>query len=273
MFHQNPSIYWRFVESTCLGSICIAATEKGVVFLTAVPSPDKSKYFEDSETQKDIPTALQNTLKQWKLDSSCLIEANAPQDSLILYTVSKRINGFTKSVALGEHSTKNILFGLPIDWEFLESHASPLKVAVWRVLTTIECGSVWDYSRVAKESGHPTAVRAVASAIGSNFVPLIIPCHRVLRKDGSLGGFSFPGGLDVKRKLLKMETGKLARGNLRRAYHHYIGAIRQIADHMLTNTQFSALEGVDTPDTRTKCKNQVTGKPFDSERLFGLAHL
>lgn len=76
---------------------------------------------------------------------------------------------------------------------------------VWRALVRIPRGQVRTYSDVAKMAGHPNAVRAVANAVGANPVPSIIPCHRVIRIDGKLGGYSGPGGVETKRKLLASE--------------------------------------------------------------------
>tara|TARA_B110000971_G_C19894462_1_gene446973 strand:- start:717 stop:944 length:228 start_codon:yes stop_codon:yes gene_type:complete len=66
-------------------------------------------------------------------------------------------------------------------------------------------GKVKTYSEVAKAIGKPLAVRAVANAIGRNPYPTKIPCHRVIRSDGSLGGYSGKGGIKTKKILLKKE--------------------------------------------------------------------
>ena len=79
------------------------------------------------------------------------------------------------------------------------------QVKVWRYLKKIPVGSTKTYSQVAKAIGKPLAVRAVANAIAKNPYPTQIPCHRVIRSDGSLGGYSARGGLKTKKKLLKIE--------------------------------------------------------------------
>jgi methylated-DNA-[protein]-cysteine S-methyltransferase len=76
---------------------------------------------------------------------------------------------------------------------------------VWTYLRKIPRGSVKTYSQVAKGIGKPFAVRAVANAIGKNPFAPKIPCHRVIRSDGSLGGYSGKGGVKKKRFLLKKE--------------------------------------------------------------------
>ena len=79
------------------------------------------------------------------------------------------------------------------------------QVKVWTYLEKIPCGSVRTYSQVAKGIGKPLAVRAVANAIGKNPFAPKIPCHRVIRSDGYLGGYSGKGGIKTKKLLLKRE--------------------------------------------------------------------
>ena len=79
------------------------------------------------------------------------------------------------------------------------------QLKVWAYLRKIPRGSVRTYSQVAKDIGKPLAIRAVANAIGKNPYAPKIPCHRVIRSDGSLGGYSGKGGLKTKRFLLKRE--------------------------------------------------------------------
>ena len=76
---------------------------------------------------------------------------------------------------------------------------------VWNYLKKIPRGSVKTYTQVAKGIGKPLAARAVANAIGKNPYAPKIPCHRVIRSDGSLGGYSGKGGVKTKRFLLKKE--------------------------------------------------------------------
>jgi methylated-DNA-[protein]-cysteine S-methyltransferase len=79
------------------------------------------------------------------------------------------------------------------------------QLKVWNYLKKIPRGKVKTYSEVAKLIGSPLAVRAVANAIGKNPLAPQIPCHRVIRSDGSLGGYSGKGGIKTKRLLLKKE--------------------------------------------------------------------
>ena len=79
------------------------------------------------------------------------------------------------------------------------------QVKVWNYLKTIPKGQVRSYLEVAKAINKPKAARAVANAVGKNPNAPKIPCHRVIRSDGSLGGYSGPGGIKTKKKLLKKE--------------------------------------------------------------------
>ena len=79
------------------------------------------------------------------------------------------------------------------------------QLKVWKYLKTIPRGQLRTYLQVAKAIKKPKAARAVANAIGKNPYAPKIPCHRVIRSDGSLGGYSGKGGINTKRKLLKLE--------------------------------------------------------------------
>jgi len=83
------------------------------------------------------------------------------------------------------------------------------QLKVWNYLKKIPKGKVKSYLEVAKGIGKPKAFRAVANAVGKNPYPPLIPCHRVIRSDGSLGGYSGNGGIKEKRRLLLKEKVKL----------------------------------------------------------------
>jgi methylated-DNA-[protein]-cysteine S-methyltransferase len=76
---------------------------------------------------------------------------------------------------------------------------------VLRACRAISYGQTASYGELARRIGRPDAARAVATALSKNPLPLIVPCHRVTYSDGRLGGFSAPGGTDVKRRLLALE--------------------------------------------------------------------
>lgn len=85
----------------------------------------------------------------------------------------------------------------------LDVVGTPFQLQVWQHLRSIGYGQVRTYSAIAQALGRPTAVRAVGNACGANPVCLVVPCHRAIRADGSLGGFRW--GMVVKRRLLEME--------------------------------------------------------------------
>jgi AraC family transcriptional regulator of adaptative response/methylated-DNA-[protein]-cysteine methyltransferase len=92
----------------------------------------------------------------------------------------------------------------------LSPQGSEFQRAVWRLLQTIPAGQTRSYGEVAALLGKPLAARAVASACAANPIAVLIPCHRIMRSDGGLGGFYW--GLDLKRALLQREAAAPVRG-------------------------------------------------------------
>lgn len=95
-------------------------------------------------------------------------------------------------------------FSLPLDFLW----GTNFQQAVWKGLLTIPYGETRSYRWLAEKVGSPRAFRAAGQANGKNPIPIVIPCHRVISADGSLGGFT--GGLDLKRRLLAIEGVQLA---------------------------------------------------------------
>lgn len=89
--------------------------------------------------------------------------------------------------------------------DFQKLKGTPFQKKVWRAIAQIQKGQVLTYKELAQKIGRPKAFRAVANAVGANPLPIQIPCHRVIRSDGSLGGYSAPGGIKTKKKLLQKE--------------------------------------------------------------------
>lgn len=90
-------------------------------------------------------------------------------------------------------------FDLPLDWRL----SSGFRKKVLRSIDAIPYGETRSYTEMARGAGNPKAVRAAGSACGSNPIPIVVPCHRVLRTGGALGGYG--GGLEMKRALLELE--------------------------------------------------------------------
>ena len=79
------------------------------------------------------------------------------------------------------------------------------QISVWKQIAGIPAGKTATYSEIAQSIGKPKSFRAVANACGQNPFPIIIPCHRVVRSDGGLGGYSGKGGTNTKLALLESE--------------------------------------------------------------------
>jgi methylated-DNA-[protein]-cysteine S-methyltransferase len=108
-----------------------------------------------------------------------------------LDAVRRELEGYFK----GRH----FVFESPVDL----SAATPFQQQILRELTKVPAGKVTTYSRLAARVGRPKAARAAGNAMHANPVAIIVPCHRVLRGDGSLGGYG--GGLPAKEWLLRLE--------------------------------------------------------------------
>ncbi len=112
------------------------------------------------------------------------------------------------SAELGEYfAGKRTEFSVPVDLR-----GTPFQLRVWRALCEIPFGDTKSYAELARTIRSPLAVRAVGAANGANPVPLLVPCHRVIASNGSLGGYG--GGLEAKRRLLAFERARLPRGTL-----------------------------------------------------------
>tara|TARA_B100000214_G_scaffold312069_1_gene244244 strand:+ start:80 stop:373 length:294 start_codon:yes stop_codon:yes gene_type:complete len=88
---------------------------------------------------------------------------------------------------------------------FKDIKGTDFQISVWKEIAKIPYGETRTYKDLAIAIGKPNSSRAVANACGKNPYPLIIPCHRVIRTDGNLGGYSGVGGLKTKKKLLEQE--------------------------------------------------------------------
>ncbi len=98
---------------------------------------------------------------------------------------------------------------VPLDALPLDIRASSFEYKVWRELQAIPYGSTCSYSDIARKISHPKSARAVANACAKNPVALVVPCHRVVRSDGSLGGYGF--GVERKASLIQREEENLKR--------------------------------------------------------------
>ncbi|MFC0590629.1 bifunctional transcriptional activator/DNA repair enzyme AdaA [Novosphingobium aquiterrae] len=161
---KGATIHWAVVD-TSLGRMLVAATAKGVCRLS---------FNEGRE-------ALEQRFPQAEL-----VEGGAAFSALL-------------DEVIAAVETPGDFGHIPIDVK-----GTAFQEAVWRELRKIPLGETRTYAELAAAVGKPKAVRAAGSANGSNHVSVLIPCHRVIRTGGGLGGYAW--GLDIKRKLLEKES-------------------------------------------------------------------
>jgi methylated-DNA-[protein]-cysteine S-methyltransferase len=114
--------------------------------------------------------------------------------------------GFSSQIRAYFAGQLDAISGIPVD-----TGGTEFQRLVWKMLCNIPCGSTWSYSELAQKIGKPGASRAVGLVNGSNPVPLVLPCHRVVGADGSLTGYG--GGLDRKKWLIEHEKAPHVPGN------------------------------------------------------------
>lgn len=162
------------IAKSSLGKILVAATERGV---SAVYLGDADatlvRELHDEYPRAEI-TAASDSFERWVKEIVLRVEGNPPR------------------------------LELPLDLQ-----ATAFQRRVWQELQRIPRGSTRTYSQVAKALGKPKAVRAVARACATNPVSIVVPCHRVIRGDGSLAGYRW--GLSRKQQLLAQESGAAGR--------------------------------------------------------------
>lgn len=168
---DGESIAW-VCRQTSLGLLLMAATDRGVCF---------AQFGED---EKSLLEKLHNEFPKARL---------IPSDA----GASPELDAWM--AALDAHLSHN----QPRPEIPLDIRGTAFQTRVWKLLLSVREGEVISYTELARRLGQPKAVRAVASACGRNRIAVLIPCHRVLRSDGSLGGYRW--GLERKRQLLEKE--------------------------------------------------------------------
>lgn len=144
-------------------------------------------------------------IAQATFNKDLLLEFHLPEASLKnespLINLSKKQLTFVNMV-------KDYYAGKSVNFNKVQvdlSDKSPFFKKVYEELQKIEFGKIITYSDLANLAKSPKAVQAVGQAMAKNKIPLIIPCHRVIKKDGKIGGFSASGGTDSKIKMLDLE--------------------------------------------------------------------
>lgn len=161
---QGVTIYWT-QAATSLGRMLVAWTDKGVCRLS---------FAEESEALvRRFPAA----------------ELKAAGEEAAQFV----------SAIIAEVESPRTGADIPVD-----VRGTAFQEAVWKALSDIPAGETRSYAEIAARIGKPAAVRAVGSACGANPVAVLIPCHRALRTDGTLGGYAY--GLGIKTELLKREA-------------------------------------------------------------------
>jgi methylated-DNA-[protein]-cysteine S-methyltransferase len=122
---------------------------------------------------------------------------------------SELLSDINRSLRDVEKSVKRYFNGERCDFVFPVdlSHCTEFQRKVYKVTRNIPYGEVKTYKWIAERLAISDAARAVGNALSKNPIPLIIPCHRVIKEDGKMGGFTAPGGIDLKVRMLKMEKG------------------------------------------------------------------
>ena len=163
---ERTSLYQLL--KTTRGWVAVAYTERGILALT-LPVETPERAFEVLQGKFAFPLARGRGYEKLARDLDCYFREEA------------------------------VSFDYPLDL----TAATPFQQKVWAVLRGIPHGATQGYQEVARTIGMPRAARAVGQAVGANPIPLLIPCHRVVASDGSLGGFAW--GLTWKRRLLQVE--------------------------------------------------------------------
>lgn len=130
-------------------------------------------------------------MKEDLVDEGYTVETDQTRTARVRKELSEYANGRRKT------------FDVPLAFA-----GSEWQRTVWRELTRIPFGETRSYGEIADALGRPGAARAVGSANARNILPVVVPCHRVIAADGTLGGFN--GGLHLKERLLEHETMVLA---------------------------------------------------------------
>lgn len=160
---EGVTIHYAVVD-TSLGAMLVAATDKGVCRLS---------FGEDEDALRE------------RFPKAELVQGGAEFADLL-----QRVIGAVEAPGTGTD--------IPLDVQ-----GTAFQQACWDALRRIPAGETRTYAQIAAAAGNPKAVRAAGSANGANNVAVLIPCHRVIRSDGSIGGYAY--GTDIKRELLKRE--------------------------------------------------------------------
>lgn len=165
---KGEPLRYAMMDDTPVGLLGLAATERGIARISFASDEDEF-----------LARLLRRFGDRPVVSSSALDEAR------------RELERYFKG--------KDLSFDLPVDLSIL----SPFEQRVLRVTARVPAGRVATYAEIAKRAGNPRAPRAVGNALNHNPVAIVVPCHRVVRSDGSLGGYG--GGVRIKEWLLRHE--------------------------------------------------------------------
>ncbi len=163
-------LYYAVLE-TRLGRVLVTRTDRGLNNLL-FHQPTWGRFFEELEERKDLQ----------------LVKSESKFSNL-----KKQLKDY--------FSGRKIRFSEKLDL----SSGSPFEQKVWRKMLQISYGKTVSYKKLAQMVGNSRKARAVGNACAKNPLPIIVPCHRVIKSDGGLGGYG--GGIERKRRLLNLESG------------------------------------------------------------------
>ena len=167
------TFFWTRYHSP-LGTYILASSQRGVVLI---------------ETEDQSPPRF----VRWKREDIQIQEGSSKYNDAMAIELD------------GYFAGRLLEFRVPLDLR-----GTPFQCQVWDALCSIPYGETRSYGQIARAVGHPTAVRAVGGANGSNPVSIVVPCHRVIGSNGKLTGYG--GGLDRKEALLNLEARVLHQG-------------------------------------------------------------
>jgi methylated-DNA-[protein]-cysteine S-methyltransferase len=180
MSRQNPERKRRATES-----YRIVGTRQGQMGIVAGPHGLR-RVFLPCRSQAEARRAIRREFPE------------AVEDARLLPSVARGLRHYFDG--------QPVEFNTPLDCDGV----SRFHAAVWQACRKVRYGKTVSYGELASRTGRPGAARAVGTAMSRNPFPIVVPCHRVLRSDGSLGGYSGPGGVALKQRLLAMERGARA---------------------------------------------------------------
>ncbi len=165
-----PGIYYDRIPSTPVGPLWIAVTDQGLAAVSF--GGDEATFRQEVGRRTRLRTVR-----------------SAAQTATARRQLGEYLNGRRTS------------FTLDVDLR----HVTSFQRSVLQAARAVPRGQVVTYGQIGQRIGRPRAARAIGQALGSNPIPIVVPCHRVLASDGSLGGYSGRGGIRTKRRLLVLE--------------------------------------------------------------------